>query len=59
MLRKREDLKTFEALCTMSDGDLGTLKIEAISHEDAVADANAHPDVEHVLTAKQERQDEN
>ncbi|MFU7538796.1 hypothetical protein [Enterococcus casseliflavus] len=54
MLRTKEDLKTFEVLCAMGDGDLGTLKIEAASHEEAIKDAEAHPDVLHGIALEQE-----
>lgn len=56
MLCKKEDLKTFEVLCATTDGDLGTLKIEAASREDAVTDAEAHPDVLHGIAVEQEEE---
>lgn len=46
-------MKTFELTCVSHDGSVGTMQIEAVTSEGAMAEMNTYPAVKYVIACQE------
>ena len=46
-------MKTFEVTCVSHDASVGTMQIEAVTPEGAIAEMNTYPAVKYVLACQE------